>query len=453
MALRFFTFKNSRASPFYFLLLYFQDMKVLIIGSGGREHALGRIVGQSIKNPELLFAPGNPGMEILGMCHNIPAENIAELLNLAKVEKPDLTIVGPEVPLVMGVVDEFQKAGFKIFGPTKAAARLEGSKAFSKDFMKKYKIPTADFQNFSDYSEAKKYLDMRGAPIVIKASGLAAGKGAIVCPTLEEAHKALDSMLGPTSTFGEAGSEVVIEEFMEGEEASIFVITDGENFRLLPSAQDHKRVFENDEGPNTGGMGAYAPAPIVTPELEAKVIDEVINPTLQGMKAEGCPYTGVLYIGLMIKGSEAKVVEYNCRLGDPETQVVLPIYGGDFLELLESSVENRLGDFQGDGVTGHSAIVVMASGGYPGSYEKGKLISGLDSPEIPNNVHVIHAGTESVGPDIHTNGGRVLGVVGVSDNLSDALDSVYTATDQITFKDCHYRKDIGQKGLARIKSL
>src|SRR5690606_21450758 len=300
-------------------------MKILVIGSGGREHALGLKLSQAPEKPVLTFAPGNPGMAALGACVPVAADDIDGLLALARAERFDLTVVGPEVPPVKGVVDAFQAAGLAVFGPTAAAARLEGSKAFSKDFMARYAIPTAAFRTFTDHAAARDYLMATGAPVVVKASGLAAGKGAVVCMTLDEARDALDSMLGPAAVFGEAGSEVVIEEFMEGEEASVFAVCDGARYVLLAPAQDHKRAYDGDAGPNTGGMGAYAPAPAMTPDLVAQTCRTIIEPTLRGMQAEGCPYEGVLYVGLMLTAKGPKVVEYNCRLGDPETQCVLPL--------------------------------------------------------------------------------------------------------------------------------
>jgi phosphoribosylamine--glycine ligase len=318
-------------------------MKILVIGSGGREHAIGLKLSQSPKKPALIFAPGNPGMAELGKCVPVAADDIKGLLDLALAGKPDLTVVGPEVPLVKGIVDAFQATGLTIFGPSAAAARLEGSKAFSKDFMARYGIPTAAYQTFRELEPARAYLAETGAPVVVKASGLAAGKGAVVCMALDEAHAALDSMLGPDAVFGEAGREVVIEEFMEGEEASVFAVCDGTNYVLLPAAQDHKRVFNDDKGPNTGGMGAYAPAPVMTPELLETTRRTIIDPTLEGMRQEGCPYQGVLFVGLMLSPGGPRVVEYNCRLGDPETQAVLPVWEGDLAELFLAAARGRVG--------------------------------------------------------------------------------------------------------------
>ncbi|MBF0433564.1 MAG: phosphoribosylamine--glycine ligase [Fibrobacteria bacterium] len=427
-------------------------MKVLIIGSGGREHSIGRKVAQSPKSPELIFAPGNPGMACLGTCFPVSAEDPDALLDLAKREMVDLTIVGPEVSLVLGIVDKFESEGLKIFGPNAAAARLEGSKAFSKDFMAKYHIPTADFQNFTELEPALSYLKDVGAPIVIKASGLAAGKGAIVCMDMETAVKAVTDMLGPESVFGESGKEVVIEECMVGEEASILAVCDGNDYVLLSSSQDHKRVNDNDEGLNTGGMGAYSPAPVVTSELLSKVEEEIIKPTLEGMKQEGCPYKGVLYAGIMDTETGPRVVEYNCRLGDPEAQVVLPMYKGDILDLVEASISGQLSDFETKAPEGNACIVVMAAGGYPGSYKKDVVIEGLDSSDMPANAHVIHAGTTEKEGKIVTSGGRVLGLVGQGASLKEAIDTAYQAVSCISFTNAHYRKDIGKKGLSRLEA-
>ncbi len=425
-------------------------MKVLIIGNGGREHAIARKIAQSPQNPELHLAPGNPGMASLGKCHKVGAEDIGGLLQLAKDIQPDLTLVGPEVPLVMGIVDLFNNEGLAVFGPDQYAAQLEGSKAFAKAFMDRYKIPTARYQKFTELEAAQNYIDQEGAPIVVKASGLAAGKGAIVCPTRNEAKEAINSMLGPDAVFGEAGKEVVIEECMVGEEASILAICDGKDYVLLPSSQDHKRVFDNDEGPNTGGMGAYAPAPVVTPAILEKTEKSIIQPVLNGMSKEGHPFVGVLYAGLMITSEGPKVVEFNVRLGDPECQVVLPLYDGDLLALFQTAIKGQLNTITPQSVSKSAAIVVLASGGYPGSYAKGKPISGLDSPDLPNNLHIIHAGTKTDGGNIVTSGGRVLGIVGIGNNLKEAIDTAYKGTEIVRFENAHFRKDIAKKGLARI---
>jgi phosphoribosylamine---glycine ligase len=422
-------------------------LKVLVIGSGGREHALGRKLSRSSPEPVLLFAPGNPGMAKLGICHPVPADDIPALLALARQEAVDLTVVGPEIPLVKGIVDAFRAEGMLIFGPTAQAARLEGSKVFAKEFMARHGIPTADFQTFRDLKPALAFLEKTGAPVVVKASGLAAGKGAVVCQTLEEARAALDSMLGPHPEFGDAGREVVIEEFMTGEEASVFAVCDGKNFVLLPTAQDHKRIFDGDLGPNTGGMGAYSPAPLMTPALLDKTSREIILPTLEGMRREGYPYQGVLYVGVMVTARGPKVVEFNCRFGDPETQVVLPLYDGDLLELLLAAAKGRLPDVALFPPKEFAVIVVLASGGYPGSYRSGFRIQGLSEAEAFPNVYVIHAGTRLDNGDLLTAGGRVLGVVGQAGSLAQALQYAYEGVGRIHFEGMQYRRDIGRRGL------
>ena len=430
-------------------------MKILIIGSGGREHAIGLKLSQSPRKPELIFAPGNPGMENLGKCFSIPADNLAALLDLAQAEKIDLTLVGPEVPLVNGIVDLFREKGLVIFGPTKAAAQLEGSKAFSKDFMARHQIPTAAFKNFNSLDLALKYLHEVGAPIVIKASGLAAGKGAIVCPTMPEAIEALESMLGPKAIFGSAGSEVVIEEFMEGEEASIFALTDGKDFVLLPSAQDHKRIGDGDTGPNTGGMGAYSPAPIMTEEQLNFISEKIVAPTLKGMAEEGYPYTGILFVGVMVTVNGPKVVEYNCRLGDPETQVVLPVMENDLLDLILASLPGSKSSLPKNSIQKNpahkfAAVVVIASEGYPGAYFSGIPIHGLELLEKAPLCHAIHAGTKNVGNQLVTAGGRVLGMVGEGPDLKSAIDAAYSGIPHLKIAGMQFRKDIGKKGLAAM---
>lgn len=434
-------------------------MKILVIGSGGREHALALKLAQSSPEPTLFFAPGNPGMAELGECFPIAVDDIAALLDLVETEDIGLTVVGPEVPLVKGIADAFRAGGRAIFGPTAAAARLEGSKAFSKDFMARYGIPTAAYRNFREYAPARAYLDQVGAPVVVKASGLAAGKGAVVCMTMDEAVAALDSMLGPNAVFGEAGNEVVIEEFMEGEEASVFAVCDGSRYVLLPTAQDHKRVFDQDAGPNTGGMGAYSPAPVMTPELLERTRREIIDPTLAGMQKEGCPYEGVLFVGLMLTKAGPRVVEFNCRLGDPETQAVLPVWNGDLADLLLKAAEGRLDAFNppesataDTRTAAHAAVVVLASGGYPGSYKNGFPIEGIEKAAALPGVQVLHAGTRLQDGGPVTAGGRVLGVTGRGKTLKEALDAAYAGAACIRFEGMHYRKDIGQKGLRGLRA-
>jgi len=424
-------------------------MKILVLGSGGREHAITLAVSKSPLCSELVCAPGNPGMAGLGRCVPVNINDNEAILAVALAEKVDLTIVGPEVPLVNGVVDLFRSKGLRVFGPTAGAAALEGSKAFSKDIMKKYKVPTAAFENFTELAPALDYLAKHPAPIVVKASGLAAGKGAIVCMTDAEAHAAVTDMLGPKAIFGESGKTVVIEEFMMGEEASVFAICDGKDYVLLASAQDHKRIFDNDQGPNTGGMGAYAPAPVASADLIARVRREVIEPTLAGMRAEGVPYQGVLFVGIMATPQGPKVVEYNCRLGDPETQVVLAVFGGDFLELVEHAERGALHEYSyPQEPVGAAAVVVIASEGYPGNYPSGKVVSGLDAAEA-TGAKVLHAGTKIVEGKLVTAGGRVFGVVGQGKDLKTALEIAYAGVGKVQFEGSFNRKDIGQKGLAR----
>ena len=423
-------------------------MNVLIIGSGGREHAIGLKVKESADCEKLFFAPGNPGMSEIGECVNIGVSDLHALSSFAKENDIGLTIVGPEQPLVDGVVDHFSKEGLLAFGPTQAAAQLEGSKAFSKDIMDKYKVPTAAFESFTDLESAMKFLNEKGAPIVIKASGLAAGKGALVCMTMQEATDALESMLGENAVFGDAGKTVVIEEFMTGEEASLFAVCDGNSYELLNTAQDHKRIFDNDEGLNTGGMGAYSPAPIVTADLLMEVEETIIQPTLDGMKAENAPYKGILYVGIMVTPEGPKVVEYNCRLGDPEAQVVLPLFKGDFLKLCKEAAEGNIQTKTPRNESEFASIVVMSAEGYPGSYAKGDEISGLE--ELTSNPHVVHAGTKLNDGKYFTNGGRVLGVVARGATLKECLELNYQGVSKVQFRGAHFRKDIGQKGLKRL---
>ncbi|MFQ5569431.1 MAG: phosphoribosylamine--glycine ligase [Rhodothermales bacterium] len=429
-------------------------MRILIIGGGGREHAFARAFSHSASHPELFIAPGNAGTAALGRNVAISPTDVDGLLQFARTESIDLTVVGPELPLVLGLVDRFEANGLRVVGPTAAAARLEGSKSFAKSFMERYGIPTASHRTFpvNQYAEAMTYVEEQGAPIVIKASGLAAGKGAIVCATLEEARTALNLIMQERA-FGEAGDEVVVEAFMEGEEASVFALTDGEHYRLLAAAQDHKRIGEGDVGPNTGGMGAYAPAPVINEEMMTRVRREIIEPTLAGMAQEGCPYRGILYAGLMITGEGPKVVEFNCRLGDPEAQIVLPLLESDLVEVFQKLVDGRLNEVTLRSRSGAAACVVLASAGYPGSYEKGFRIEGLDNAAELDDVVVFHAGTKhGEQGEVVTAGGRVLGVTAVGADLAGALGRAYQAVDVIHFEGVQYRRDIGQKGLARLRT-
>ena len=425
---------------------------VLIVGSGGREHAILKALLRSDR-PLCLFAyPGNPGIERDGcMLVDKPIANWQDLADWALENQIDLTIVGPEIPLVEGIVDVFKKEGLAIFGPSKAAARLEGSKAFSKNLMKKYAIPTAAYEVFENKADALAYLKEKGAPIVIKVSGLAAGKGAIVCDTMEQALEALDDIFDKKS-FGDAGAQVVIEEKMIGEEASIFVLTDGKKYKILPPAQDHKAVGDNDTGPNTGGMGAYAPAPLVDSALLKRIEDEVVAPTLKAMEKEKCLYQGLLYCGIMVTKDGPKVVEYNCRFGDPETQAVLPLINCDWYELFMSCAKGRLEDTKWELQAQYCVAVILASKGYPGAYEKGKVITGIDDAEhARSNLDIYHSGTAlDKKEQFVTNGGRVLAVSAWADTLPDAIGLAYEGVAEIDFDGKLFRRDIGTKGLRAL---
>jgi phosphoribosylamine--glycine ligase len=428
-------------------------MRILILGSGGREHALARALAQSPRVSALFTVPGNPGTASVGTNVDMASDDLDGLVAFAHDADVDLTVVGPEKPLVDGVVDRFEEAGLRVVGPTAAAARLEGSKAFADEFMARHGIPTADFRVFEADEEdaAAAYLDDVGAPIVVKASGLAGGKGAFVCTTLDEAHDALQEIVSDRA-FGAAGDKVVIEECMEGEEASVFALTDGSHYVLLPPSQDHKPIGEGDTGPNTGGMGAYAPAPVVTGSVLNRVCRTIIEPTLAGMQKEGTPYRGVLYCGLMITDEGPKVVEYNCRFGDPEAQVVLPLVASDLVDVFEAMVEGRMQDVSLEARAGSAACVVLASGGYPIEYETGFEITGLADADAIDGVHVVHAGTRQRDDGtIVTDGGRVLGVTAVSHDLPDVLRRAYEGVEAIDFEGKTYRRDIGQKGLDHLE--
>ncbi len=431
-------------------------MTILVIGSGGREHAIAWSLSKSPSNPRLFIAPGNGGTAALGKNVSLDVSDHFAILAFVLESDVDLVIIGPEQPLVEGLADYLRERDIPVVGPSALAARLEGSKAFSKAFMANYDIPTAAFRTFTSdqLQEALGFARSEGAPIVVKASGLAAGKGAIVCATLEEAEAALTDLMAHR-TLGDAADQVVIESFMEGEEVSVFVFTDGNTYVQLAPAQDHKRIGEGDTGPNTGGMGAYAPAPIYSEVLDQRVQREIIEPTLEGMKQDGCPFQGILYVGLMITKEGPKVVEYNCRLGDPETQVILPLLESDAVELFEAVANETLHQVVVTNRSGFSACVVLASEGYPGAYEKGKVIAGLDQFEKANataDVTVFHAGTKiSENGDTISNGGRVLAVNAVSDTLENALGKVYSGVSKLCFDGMQYRKDIGQKGLKWYK--
>jgi len=424
-------------------------MKILLIGSGGREHALAWKLAQSSKVETVFVAPGNAGTALESKVENVAinAEDIDGLLNFAKSNGVELTVVGPEVPLVLGVVDLFNGAGLKCFGPTKGAAQLEGSKAFSKDFFARHNIPTAAYGNFTDIDKAVAYIKEQGAPIVIKADGLAAGKGVILAETEAEAIAAVEDMLAGNA-FGDAGHRVVIEEFLVGEEASIIVIADGKNYLPMATSQDHKARDNGDTGPNTGGMGAYSPAPVVTSKISERIMRDVIEPTLEGMAKEGHPFTGFLYAGVMIddKG-DSKVLEYNVRFGDPETQPVMMRLQSDLVELIESALEGNLDKASIEWDQRSSMGVVMAAGGYPESYHKGDVIK--DIPDATVDSKVFHAGTAVKDGEVITNGGRVLCVVGLGDKVSDAQKTAYDIVHQIEWKDVFYRDDIGHRAVAR----
>ncbi len=425
-------------------------MKVLVVGQGGREHALVWKIAQSPKVDVVYAAPGNGGICEEATCVDISANDLEALRDFAKKEGIDLTVVGPEEPLVKGIVDIFEEAGLTIFGPSKAAAQLEGSKAYAKNFMKEMGIPTAEFEVFEDPIEAKKYIEKKGAPIVVKADGLAAGKGSIVCKTVEEAKKAVDTIM-VDKVFGEAGNKVVVEDFLKGEEASFIVITDGKNIVPLASSQDHKPVYDNDEGPNTGGMGAYSPAPVVTDYIHEKTMNEIVIPTIEGMAKRGVPFKGVLYVGLMIEDDKyPRVLEYNVRFGDPEAQPILMRMKSDLVDALIASINGTLDTCEIEYLDDAAVCVVMASGGYPGKYEKGKEIHGLEEVAKMEKVKVFHAGTKKVNGKFVTNGGRVLGVTALGKDIKEAIDRAYEAVSKINWEGVHYRRDIGRKALRRL---
>ena len=425
-------------------------MKILLIGGGGREHALAWKLAQSPKVESILAAPGNPGIAELPKCEciSLSLDDLEKVADFAEDNGIDLTVVGPEATLVAGIADVFKRRGLPVFGPSKAAAQLEGSKAFSKELMAKYDIPTAFFKVCEDIETAKAYVEEKGAPIVVKADGLAAGKGVVVAMTKEEALEAIDDMMADQK-FGNAGARVVLEEFMEGEEASLLAFTDGKTVVPMIAAQDHKRIFDNDEGPNTGGMGTYAPAPVMTDVLRLKATERVLKPVVAAMAQEGTPYQGCLYAGLMINGDSVKVVEFNCRFGDPETQVILPLLDGDLAEIMLACATGTLDEVEVAWSDKAAVCVVMASGGYPGSYENGKEINGLAEANADESTVVFHAGTKLVDGKIVTAGGRVLGVTSVDKNIRDARDRAYAAVEKINFDKVFYRKDIAWRALKR----
>jgi len=424
-------------------------MKVLVIGGGGREHALVWKIAQSPLVKQIFCAPGNPGTAQLATNLPIKVEEIDKLLGFAKAEGIDLAVVGPELPLSLGIVDLFREYGVKIFGPSRAAARIEASKAFSKDLMHKYAIPTAAYGVFTEIPAAEAFIRKTGAPIVVKADGLAAGKGVIIAQTEAEAIAAVQDMLSGNA-FGDAGSRVVVEEFLTGEEASFLAITDGKFVIPLASAQDHKAIFDGDQGPNTGGMGAYSPAPVVTSEVHQKAMEQVVQRAVDGMAAEGCAYQGIVYAGLMVKDGEVKTLEFNARFGDPECQPLLMRMKSDLVPLLLAVAE---GDLSGHGIEWHdqaAICVVMAAEGYPGDYPKGDTITGIEAAEQLADVTVFHAGTAEKDGRIVTAGGRVLGVTALGNTVAAAIERAYQGVEKISWRGVQFRRDIGKKALGRI---
>ncbi|CUS97711.1 phosphoribosylamine--glycine ligase [Candidatus Chrysopegis kryptomonas] len=430
-------------------------MKVLVVGGGGREHALVWKIAQS-KNVEKIFcAPGNAGISEIAETIPIKAEDLNSLLNFAIENKIDLTVVGPELPLSLGIVDLFESNGLKIFGPRKISAEIESSKIFAKNFMKKYGIPTANYKTFTcdEINKAENFAKSLNPPIVIKADGLAGGKGVTICESVEDAIKTIDLYLNQ-KIFGSAGEKIVIEEFLQGEEASVFAITDGEDFITLAPAQDYKRIFDNDMGKNTGGMGSYAPTPLIDEAMFERIKSEIIKPTIEGLKNEGRTYKGCLYCGLMITKDGPKVLEFNCRFGDPETQVVLPLLDGDIIEMFYRAIDGGVKNFNYSIKKATAICVILASSGYPDSYEIGKEIYGLEEVKNMSDVILFHAGTKKVNGKILTSGGRVIGVtaIGPENDFESTIKKVYTAVEKIKFDGMHYRTDIGKKAINYIKN-
>jgi len=425
-------------------------MKVLVVGGGGREHAIAWKLKNSRSVEKVFCTPGNAGISEVAECINVDPTDFDALLDFVKYEWIDLTVVGPEDPLSKGIVDAFEKEGRLIVGPGRAAAQLEASKAFAKDFMRRYGIPTAEYKTFTSYTQAEDYIKLKGTPMVVKADGLAAGKGVIICNTHDEAVTALRSIMKDMA-FGKAGERVVVEECLEGEEASYIAFCDGTTILPLASSQDHKRVFEDDKGPNTGGMGAYSPAPVVTPELEKVIIERTMRPVLEGFKSDGIKFKGILYAGLMIKDGVPKVLEYNCRLGDPETQPLLARLDGDFGEIMKAIAEEKLSGMELTWKPEVATCVVLASEGYPGSYPKGREITGLKEASALEGVEVFHAGTTFRDGKVVTSGGRVLGVTALGKDLRAAKERAHEAISKISFEGMHFRRDIGDKALRRVK--
>lgn len=427
-------------------------MKVLVVGSGGREHALVWKIHQSSRVKKIYCAPGNAGIKCMAECVDLSVTDVDALVSFAKEEKIDLTVVGPELSLTAGIVDAFEHEGLRIFGPTQDAAILEGSKVYTKEFLEKYKIPTAAFKVFKDRKKAKKYIEKKGAPLVVKADGLAAGKGVIVAATVKEAKQAVDLIMRDKA-FGDAGNKLIVEECLQGEEASFIAFTDGKTILPLPTSQDHKAAFDGDKGPNTGGMGAYSPAPVVTEEITDFVMEKVMLPTIKGMEAEGRPYKGMLYAGLMIEDSKVNVLEFNCRFGDPEAQPLLMRLKSDVVDIFDAAIDERLDQIEMKIDPRPTVCVVMASGGYPGSYEKGKMIRGLKKASDIPGVVVFHAGTQIRNGRVASAGGRVLGVTAVGKDLKKAIANAYKAVALVSWTGSFFRTDIGAKALSKRQEI
>lgn len=421
-------------------------MKVLVIGSGGREHTLVWKITQSPKVSQVYCAPGNAGISRLAQCINIDADNIDKLADFAKKEKIDLTVVGPELPLSQGIVNEFNQQGLRIFGPSKEATEIESSKVFSKFLLKKYNIPTANYEVFQNSEKALAYIQQQTFPLVIKADGLAAGKGVFIVENLVQARDALNTLMDEKQ-FGDAGRQVIIEEFLEGEEVSILAFCDGKTVIPMVSSQDHKKIFDNDQGPNTGGMGAYSPVPFYPDELEKRVLEEILKPTVKGLQNEGKEYKGVLYAGLILTKEGPKVLEFNARFGDPENQVILPRLKTDLIDILNAVIDSTLHKINIQWEDNTAVCVVVASGGYPGKYQKGKVISGLERLEKMKNMIAFHAGTKFQDNQVITSGGRVLGITAWDETISKAKEKAYKGVKEIYFEDMHYRKDIAVKAI------
>ncbi|HUU53390.1 MAG TPA: phosphoribosylamine--glycine ligase [Armatimonadota bacterium] len=422
-------------------------LRILVVGSGGREHALVWKLAQSPRTEKIYCAPGNAGIAQQAECVPISVLDAMALADLAAEQKIDLTVVGPEAPLAAGIVDVLKGRGLRVFGPERKAAVLEGSKIWCKQILSKYGIPTGCFVTFDQVEEAMSYVETQEPPIVVKADGLAAGKGVTVAQTVEEAQAAIQAAM-VEGAFGEGGRRVIVEEYLSGPEVSVEALSDGENLYPLPSAQDHKRAFDDDQGPNTGGMGCYSPVPLLTEELFEEAMETIMRPTVRAMQEEGRPYVGCLYGGLVLTDEGLRVLEFNCRFGDPESQVILPTMSGDLVELLEAATEGKLPEAEAS-QSGAAVCVVMASGGYPGAYETGKLLHGLGDVATRSDVVVFHAASKETDEGLVTSGGRVLGVTGLGESLSDAMDAAYDAVSRIGFEGAHWRRDIGRRAAGR----